>query len=176
MSITFTSNVKDETVTSSEEACLCAQMSELWSASLTQEGVREDLAAEANPKCPLCKGTGVESVPTSDAPSINWANANAHAVMGVLGFTMDYYGDMPITEARRALLRGRNRSDLSAYTRPVERIYGQPRANEDGSVELRPLRMHTFGLDTEDLASRVEQFASFVEESERRGATQISWD
>lgn len=177
MSVTFHSNATLETLSVKTEACLCAQGSELWTMDLTgaSEETLEDLRAHADPECHTCKGTGVESRQDSDKPYVNWCNGNAVVMIRVLGLRGAEHGDASIAEARRAVIRATSRSDLSAYARPDEHVYGQPRTDENGTIELRPLRVVSQGLDAGDIKERIEQFAEFVEESARRGATRIWW-
>ncbi len=177
MSITFSSDATLETLTTKVEACLCAQGSESWTMDLegASDEVLGDLRAHANPACPFCKGTGVENREESDKPYVNWCNENACTMLKVLGLRGSEGGHASIAEARRAVMRATSRSDLSAYARPDECLYGRPRADEDGAIELRPIRMVSMGLDAEAIEERVAQFAKFVEESARRGATHIWW-
>lgn len=177
MSITFNSNATLETLTVKTEACLCAQGSELWTMNLTgaSEETLCDLRAHADPACPMCKGTGVENRDDSDKPYVNWCNGNAYTMLKVLGLRGADGGSVAIAEARRAVIRATSRSDLNAYARPDECLYGAPRADENGAIELRPLRVVSMGLDVEAIQERITQFAEFVEESARRGATRIWW-
>jgi hypothetical protein len=177
MSITFTSDATAETITVKTEACLCAQGAESWTTDLTgaSSEVLADLRAHADPACYLCKGTGVETREDSDKPYVNWANGNAYRMLEVLGLLVDDWGEIPLAAARRAVIRATSRSDVSAFARTEERFYGKPRLAEDGTVELRPLRVFAKGLLVDDIQERITQFAEFVQESEKRGATKISW-
>lgn len=105
----------------------------------------------------------------------NWSNGNARLVLSMLGFSGDdLYGEATIVECRRAVMRARSR-DAAQYTRPEEIVYGAPRANEDGTVELKPVRVHSGGLDTSGVRERMEAFAQFVEVAAKLGATHIHW-
>ena len=179
MSINFHANITDANITNSDSPCLCAQMADMWVDAMDghwSEAVKANLASEANPKCPFCKGTGIEAVRESDAPVLNLANGNAVLLLGALGLDSAPSGELSVPEARRAIIRARSRSDLTPFTREQETVYGRPRANEDGSVELRPVRLSSMGVDKERVASYIERFASLVEESADRGATTIFWD
>jgi hypothetical protein len=178
MSVTFHSNVTTKTVTEKLTPCLCAQMAESFSPAMDgnfDDAVKADLAANANPACPFCHGSGVELMEESDAPSLNLANDNAMLLLQVLGLQPEFYGEMGLAQARRAVMRARSRSDLTPFTREDETVHGRPRTNEDGSVELRPLRVHTQGVTMNRLESYIDRFAAFVEESASRGATEIHW-
>lgn len=182
MSITFSSNVTDSQTSIKESPCLCAQGAECFCESfeVTEDGgsidpFRAELAAEAWEKCHTCKGTGVESVMEDDRPFLNMAEMNAQAVLGVLGFTTECWGAVSIPDARRAIMRARARKSLSSFERSEEIVLGE-RRTVNGVTELqRPVRVHSFGLDSEGIQDRIERFATFVEESAGRGATEISW-
>lgn len=179
MSVTFHSNVATETLTKEATPCLCSQMAELWSDAMHgtwNDAVREDLKREANPSCPFCKGTGIEMREESDAPTLNLSNEGTLLLFKALGLNHDLTGDLPIPEARRAIMRARSRSDLSPFTCGPEVKYSAPRTEEDGSVVLRPLRLYSPGVDTNRMASFITRFANFVEAAVTRGATTIHWD
>jgi hypothetical protein len=178
MSVTFTSNATEFKTVTDVSPCLCAQMAESFLAAMAgdfSDAVKAELRAEASLECPCCKGTGIERNELDDRPSVNWNNGNAQAILAALGVPFEYGGEMTIADARRAVMRARARTDLTPFTRPEKVVYGRPRVNEDGSVELRPLRMFGGGLDTESVHRHIEQFARFVEESASRGATTITW-
>ncbi len=178
MSVTFRSNVSSVKKTTKTEPCLCSQMADSWILMIDgedSEAIREDLRAHANPECPLCKGTGVEEVEESDAPELDLNEGNAHSLFSALGIEWDPCGQMGIADAHRALMRARSRKDLRAFTREEEVTYGAPRADENGVVELRPLRSYSQALTVEQVQERIGRFASFVEQSSSRGATAIAW-
>lgn len=106
---------------------------------------------------------------------LNWSNGNARLVLSMLGFSGDdLYGEAPIADCRRAVMRARSRK-AEQYTREEEIVHGAPRTNEDGTVELKPVRMHSFGIDAEGILHRVNAFAQFVEVAAKLGATHIHW-
>jgi hypothetical protein len=86
-------------------------------------------------------------------------------------------GEIPVPEARRALMRARARFERVAprLVRPTVIEHGAPRLQEDGTVELRPLRAISFGLDEDGLAARLDRFERFVEAVVEGGATHIAW-
>jgi hypothetical protein len=180
MSVNFHSNVTNPTTTEASSPCLCAQMAESFCGAMDgdlSDAVRADLRANANPTCPICHGTGVEVREESDAPTLNLASGNARLLLEALGLAHpDLWGDLPVPEARRAIMLARSRSDLTPFTRELEVTYGAPRTNEDGSVELRPLRSFGREVDVERMTSYIERFAAFVETSVSRGATIITWN
>ena len=53
--------------------------------------------------------------------------------------------------------------------------YSPPRANEDGSVEIRPLRYVEPAVGTEYLARQIDRFEKYVEHVAKKGATHVSW-
>lgn len=179
MSVTFQSNVTSFETSTKAEPCLCAQGADGFFAMMRGEDsdeIRASLKADATPACPFCQGTGVEVLEQTDAPMLNLANDNAKRLLAVLGVPFDYAGEMAVADARRALMRARARVDLTPFEREAETVYGAPRADEYGVVELRPLRLSAPALTADDLRDRVERFAAFVEESAARGATEIRWD
>lgn len=170
MSITFRSDAH-ETTTTVEEHCLCAQMVEGFMGNATPEALR----AAANPRCLHCGGSGVEKVPTTDGPSLNFANANGIALLRALRLGMAYTGDLTIAEARRAIIRARA-SSLAPFVRLEEKLIGKPVERAPGVIEARPVRSFDAGLSEEGLSERIERFAAFVEASAARGAANIRWD
>jgi hypothetical protein len=107
---------------------------------------------------------------------------NAAALWPLLGLPLDdggvpQDGEVSVPEARRALMRARARFERLApkLVRPTVITYGAPRAQEDGTIEIRPTRDLSFGLDEEGLAARLDRFATFVEALAERGATHIGW-
>jgi len=69
---------------------------------------------------------------------------------------------------------GNNRT-LSSFTREEHVEYGAPRADEDGVVELKPLRLMSMSLDEEGIARRLDNLSKFVQAATEAGATDISW-
>lgn len=177
MSITFNSDAPFE-ARLKNEPCLCAQMGWGFLAMMRGEDsveVRANLQEESRPDCPQCGGTGVEVVEETDAPSLNLANDNAARLLAAMDLPCDCDGEMTLAEARRGLMRARARQDLSQFVREETTVYGAPRAQEDGSVELHPVRAQSFGLSVEGLRDRIERFGAFVEAAAARGAQTIFW-
>ncbi len=109
-------------------------------------------------------------------PEVNWNIGNAQAMHRVLGLPGEWQmGECSIGTARQAVIRARNRGTLVPFVRSEEEVHGAPRKNEDGTVELKPLRAISFGLDESGIRYRVEQFARFVEYVAELGATVICW-
>lgn len=183
MSVSFTTNCQSEEY-SEVEPCLCAQMASCFSEAFENKSALkfiDELKAEANPNCPFCKGTGLENSPKSDAPELNLANRNfavLYDVLGlkkVLGRDFDYVGEMTLAQAKRALMFARNHTTLKNFEIAEELIHGKPQNNEDGSVELRPLRHYDQGLSNEKLQSYIDRFAAFLQEVEERGGDMVYW-
>lgn len=136
--------------------------------------IRQDLATSANPSCPLCQGKGIEHVEDDNLPMFNVSNEMAKVLLALFHLEgMD--GSMSLAEARRGIMRARSKSDISEYVVPEDRVYGKPVVREDGTVELRPLRMLSFGVSSDRILDRLQAFINFVEESAHLGATTISW-
>ena len=167
MSIEFYSDAA-QTVTERPEHCLCAQMAPGWMGDASAAALR----AAADPACPRCGGSGVETVQESDAPSLHWANDNARAVMAALGLPLEPWGSVSLPVARRAVMRGRAR--FERYSRPGCELRGAPRARGN-VVELAPLRAWDQGMTAADVGERVEAFARFVDACAERCATKIVW-
>jgi hypothetical protein len=138
------------------------------------EEIRDELREHASLECPFCHGTGVDLEPVSDRPVINWCNANAVAMLRVLGLPDQLYGSMSIPMARRAVIRARSRVDLTGFIRAEQVVYGRPQQH-GAVVEFRPVWGLIFGLSAEQIAERIEAFACFVEDSVAKGATEVSW-
>jgi hypothetical protein len=107
---------------------------------------------------------------------------NAAALWPLLRFPLEdghvpSQGEVSVPEARCAVMRARATFDREApkHVRPTEIDHGAPRAREDGTVELRPLRAYWFGLDEDGIRDRIERFARFVEAIAERGATHVAW-
>jgi hypothetical protein len=112
---------------------------------------------------------------------LNLANDNARAFLGLLGVTVsdesDLFGEMSLAEVRRAVMVARATFNRKAagFTREEASIYGKPRDNGDGTVEMRPLRVHTAGLSMDRLARYIDRLADLTEALAEKGATHISW-
>jgi hypothetical protein len=175
MSLDFSTDLRAprETV---ESPCLCAQMCEAWGRMYhggASDEIRAELAREADSGCPHCRGTGIEMVPVESPHSLN-TNLYGYSMLRALGLPAEQSGECTIAEARRGLLRARN-TDLGHLVEEEETTYGRPCADENGAIQLRPLRSHTRGLSLEDLDRRLNDFSAFVEGAAEAGATQIFW-
>jgi len=108
----------------------------------------------------------------------NWNAGNGRAVLGLLGLANDELaGEATLPEIRRAILAARARFDRRApdFVREEVVEYGAPREDEDGVVEMRPLRFFAGGLDLVGIRRRLEELAAFVEAAAELGADAISW-
>lgn len=108
----------------------------------------------------------------------NWNVGNARALLGLLGLdSEDLCGEATLPELRRALLGARARFDrrAPAFVREERVEYGAPREDEDGVVEMRPLRLFEGGLDLAGIRRRLEELAEFVEAAAALGADLIAW-
>lgn len=176
MSTTITTDAP-ETITHREEPCLCAQLASSWCDVYEGEdtpAARAELAAHAFQTCPMCRGTGFETVPVSDRIELDLNEGNAAALFAALGPPRDPIGELPIVTIRRAIIRARN-VDLERHARAPEIEYGKPMDQGDGVVEMRPFRGLTVGLTGDQLRERVDRLARVVEEGARHGATMVRW-
>lgn len=114
-----------------------------------------------------------------DPRSVNLANTNARAFLTFLGLGdgEDLYGNAPIPEVRRAIMRARAtfHQRAHAFVRRCEIVHASPRVNHDGTVELRPVRVHIAGIDEEYLMRQLDKLEVLVEELAERGATHLGW-
>lgn len=175
MSVTFSTNLPRPEGTT-ESPCLCAQMGEGFVRMMRGEDspeIRADLAKQAEPSCPFCRGTGVEDAPVESPHTLNLANDNAERLLTALGLPTDY-GQCSIADARRALVRARN-TNLARLVREERTVYGAPCVRDDGTVAMRPVRLYSAGLSVEGLAERVCRFETFLQGAAAAGATEIRW-
>lgn len=175
MGITFSTDLARPEGTT-ESPCLCAQMTDAFLRMMRGEdsdGIRAELAAGADPACHMCSGSGVERSPV-ESPHRLEMNLYGFRVLQALGFAPEPCGECSIADARRALLRAKNQ-DVTHLLSDDEKRYGAPRRNEDGAIELRPVRAHTRGLSRDDLFRRFHAFETFVRSAADAGATTIRW-
>lgn len=175
MSITFSTDLPRPEGTR-ETPCLCAQMGEGFLSMMRGEDsaeIRADLARQAEPTCPFCRGTGVENTPVESSHTLNLANDNAQRLLSALGLSADY-GKCSIADARRAVVSARNRNQAH-LVREDATVYGAPCVQTDGTVAMRPVRVRSAGLSRQGLAERIDRFETFVRGAAAAGATQISW-
>jgi hypothetical protein len=118
------------------------------------------------------------------AGGLNLANGNARLLLKLLDLHWEARpdwdgldGSCSLPEARRAVVGARARFDRKApaLARPARVEYGKPRTNEDGTVELRPVRLFEMGADEDYLAGRLDAFEKLLGDLERAGATHVSW-
>lgn len=128
--------------------------------------------------CPICHGKGfyIDSKHWSCPIYINWANGNAFPILTLLGIPEANLecGNLSIPKARQAIFRALNKPVDSAV-REEEIVYGKPRQHEDGTIELKPVRVHSAGLSEEKIIERLNRLMEFVLLSAEQGATEISW-
>ena len=130
--------------------------------------------------------TFAASVYLTDDPSdedpreFSIASANFRAFAGLLGLPIDdaLCGELPIADARRAIMRARATFDrrAAAFARAEEVEFGAPRTGADGTIELRPLRAWSGDLSVDRLANYLDRFACVVEAFAARGATHVRWN
>jgi hypothetical protein len=115
----------------------------------------------------------------ADPRNVNLANTNARAFLSFLGLGdgEDLYGSVPIPEVRRAIMRARAtfHQRAHAFVRRCEIVHASPRVNHDGTVELRPVRVHIAGIDEEYLMRQLDRLGVLVEALAGRGATHLGW-
>lgn len=101
-----------------------------------------------------------------DGDTLNLNNANGAALLDAMGLLKDARyldGECTIAEARRGVIRARNRS-LAQWARAA-------------SNSKPPGRVHVFSpaFDEEDLEERIDRFSKLVETNATAGATVIRW-
>jgi len=125
---------------------------------------------------------------------LNLNNVNARALLALLGWAaapsriplgeirvgeptgeFDLWGERTLPDARRAVMVARATFDRRVSALVREDDCGAPRVREDGAVEMRPVRVQSFGLDAEGLRDRLESFAALVEEGGTLGAVKVTW-
>lgn len=169
-----------------ESACLCAQCMLGWpgddslALDVSDMRVRLRRAAQESEKetgvlCGFCRGTGVEKGRDDDEVAMNLASERGRALLRVLGLDPAPYGVLSLPEARRALVRARNRRSLASFATGPTETFGAPRRGPDGAVELRPVRVFSPGTSEASLLEYVDRFAELVEAATRRRATRILW-
>lgn len=115
----------------------------------------------------------------SDARSVNLANENAVALFGLLGLDPGdgLCGGAPLPDVSRAIMRAKAtfRRRVGAFLREDVVVYGEPRVNEDGTVELRPVRVWSAGIDADYLWRQLDRLEVLVQALEARGAKHLGW-
>lgn len=159
-SVTFYTDIPD-TGLPVVEPCLCTQTHENFNDWVIYgAGAEKEMQMAADPNCYVCHGSGIESYNRSTKPELNFSNDNAVSILGALGLpTYDLYGKISIHEARRALIKAKNRSSLNKFTR-------EP---------IKTNRIFDAGLNENDISERLNRFEKFLENSIADGATKIHW-
>lgn len=167
MSVTFTSDLPDKGLPT-REPCLCTQMHVKFS-QWVQYGAGEarEMERAADSECHVCKGTGVELTTLTTTPELNLSNVNAEALLAAMGIeaqgSYGLVGEMSIAQARRGVIRARNRRSLEPFV---------PRADWTSAFGARVIApVHT----TEHVEEHVDRFSKFVELSAELGAKKIRW-
>ena len=96
-------------------------------------------------------------------PYVSWSNSNAEALLTLL-------------EVQRAIAKAKSsfKKEAGKYTRETEIGYGPPR-EEDGVVELRPLRYVSYGIDERYLATQLERLEEYMGRLAEAGAERVGW-
>ena len=107
----------------------------------------------------------------------NWANERARAILALLGFDSIEWGEISILEAQVAIRRARSAlARREGVTWGEEIQCGSPRTREDGSIELRPVRVVRGACSREYLEREIDRVVSFVSLVASKGATHIQWN
>jgi len=93
--------------------CQCCQGAGTWRCYC----VTSDTTPKGQPDCPHCGGTG-EARERHHEGQMNLANANARALLDLLGIEFDYCGEIPcdqLPSIRRTLLSARTKGTAKAH-------------------------------------------------------------
>jgi hypothetical protein len=98
--------------------------------------------------------------------ALNLANENACALLGLLELPREPHGNVPIPEARRAIIKARALFDrkADAFTRKADEGHG-----------VQGARFFVAALDSVKLQNYLERFAHLVERFAGQGCTHIYW-
>ncbi len=159
-SVTFYTDVPDDGLPVLEP-CLCTQMHEKFNDWFKYgPGPEEEMKSAADPNCHMCKGSGIEGYRRPTKPELNFSNDNARSLLGALNLpAIELYGEISIHDAKRTIIRAKNRSDFSQFTR-------EP---------VKEKRIWDGGLSEHDILERLGRFEEFVDKSIADGATKIMW-
>jgi len=120
--------------------------------------------------------------PEADLNDPRWMNLTNDNTRAFLAFVdiegaSDLYGEAPLPEVRRAIMRARAtfQRRVGAFLRREAVVYGKPRVGDDGTVELRPVRVWVGGIDEAYLQRKLDRLEVLVEALARRGATHLGW-
>jgi len=179
-----------------DTGCLCSQLDPTWDMYLEGSDM-ESLARSADPKCPWCNGTGVQ--PGYHPPAQkDFANANARDLLYLMGLAgapvhrpldeivvsccnsdqpFDMYGNLSVPDMRQHIMVARATFDnkVEWLVHDEEKLYGKPYKDEEGVIQMRPLRVVAPEKTADQIKERLESLASFVEAVARQGATVIRW-
>lgn len=181
MTIDFSSNLPRCRRTE-KSPCSCAQMADVFCPLLRGEvteytaEIRANLRSAADPGCWICKGVGLhDEIPEPPAGEKLYLTTDTGLrLLALLGLPAEPSGECTIAEARRGLLRARAVT-LDTFVRAEKRDYGKPCRDDDGTIELRPIRFQSKGMDEAGLLDRVNQFEAFIQTVAKQGAQAILW-
>lgn len=163
MSVTFTASDLEDAGLPTTEPCLCTQMDERFSQWFQYgPGPAEEMRAAADPRCPTCRGSGVEGYVRSTIPQVNFSNLNAGMLLRVFGINQPYYaGEISVAQARRGVMRALSRKNLQDFVPSPD--------------WQRGLGARMIVVPGQDVRGQVERFAKFVETVAALGARKIRW-
>lgn len=115
-------------------------------------------------------------VPCPACEDLSIAYSTAAAVFGYLGLAVSpEFGEIELPRLRRAIIAARARGGAERFERSEFEEPGAPRANADGTIELRPPRFFRAGLDADGILVRVAILERIAVAATAAGATHLSW-
>lgn len=182
-SISFWSDAESE-VKEVREPCFCVERASLSYGELTSmlnsgdpeknKKAKEILRMTSEEDCGGCGGTGFMTGTVINNQEITWSNTNALALLEILGLEPEYGGSMTIPEAKRAIMRAKNRSNLKKFERQDVDIR-RHRKVDDEVTELNSPKFYSKGLSEADIKGKIDQFEGLVNKAESEGAENINW-
>lgn len=182
-SISFWSDAESE-VKEVREPCFCVERADFSYGELTSmlnsadpgkiKKAEETLRRFGDSDCGGCNGLGFMTEEIRNEQGITWSNTNALALLEILGLEPEYGGSMTIPEAKRAIMRAKNRSNLKKFERQDVDIR-RHRKVDDEVTELNSPKFYSKGLSEADIKEKISQFESLVNEAESEGAKNINW-
>lgn len=173
MSITFSAIKSGRLVSTGArtEPCLCTQMGSAFieamdldaTSAVYSADLLARLRADANPSCPSCRGSGVETYATS--LDFNLSNVNARLVARQVGLVLGHSGSLPL-------------ETLALLVRPVRAENARLGLGASGSPEMdvESHGNHHEGVLTPDgIAARLERLGAFLDAAAAAGADEVSW-
>lgn len=167
-----------------KELCFCVERASLSYGELhamlnsgdpeKNKKAKEILRMASEEDCGGCDGTGFMTGTVMNDHGITWSNTNALALLEILGLEPDYSGSMTVPEAKRAVMRAKNRSNVKRFERQDD-VVRRHRETEDGVTELNAVKFYSKGLSESDIKGKIDQFESLVNSAEAEGAKNINW-